>query len=60
MIKKRKNYDRWIHYSSFKNKPELPNTLCGKTARRIEYTCDQNNVTCKRCLELMKRGFAIG
>lgn len=44
----------WIHYYSFKNKPDLPNTLCRKTAKRIEYTIYKNKVTCKRCLFLME------
>lgn len=52
--KKRKNYDQWVHMVSGKCRPEDPNTLCGKTARRISSTTDKSRATCKRCLEIMK------
>lgn len=56
-MKKRKNYNRWIHYSSFKNRPEQPTTLCGKKVVRIEDTTDKDKVTCRRCLELMEEKY---
>lgn len=53
--RKRKNYNQWIHMVSGKCRPEDPNTLCGKTARRILSTTDKSKVTCKRCLEIIEQ-----
>lgn len=54
-MKKRKNYNQWIHMISGKCRPEDPNTLCGKTAVRISSTTDKSKVTCKRCLEIIEK-----
>lgn len=54
----RKNYNRWIHKLDFQWDKEFNNqtttTVCGKTARRTERTNEDNKVTCKRCIEIIK------
>ncbi len=42
----------WIHFAG--EAQEGKTTTCGKTAHQIYKTNNYNNVTCPRCLELMK------
>lgn len=55
-----KGKQNWIHYSFGGDVPLLKRnangetTPCGKTARRILVTRDKDNVTCKRCLDVLK------
>lgn len=54
-MKKRKNFDRWVHNSDVPLKSMLSGitTLCGKTARRINSSKVEKEITCPLCLEKM-------
>jgi hypothetical protein len=53
--KKRKNYNKWIHFMDIgwaaTLQPGQKTTPCGKTAYRIPKTNNWDDVTCPRCLE---------
>lgn len=55
-----KGKPNWVHFSFggwvplLKRNENGETTSCGKTARRIRATTDENNVTCPRCIEVLR------
>ena len=56
-MKKRKNYKKWVHCSWTPLRANLDiKTTCGKKTRALRVV-KLNDVTCPRCLEILKMNF---
>ena len=57
--RKRDRKQSWTHFSfgghvPFLKRKDGKTTACGKTAIRINATNIKNNVSCRRCIELLR------